>query len=104
MRGLLFGILVLHHPFLCAQAQGESEEIRSWRKFTHDPATAGVEILSTCTQPQAIEKAEGFLYLLQQLWSTIQAKLVEQPGQIPLLRAGATTINKCGLEWRLAGN
>lgn len=98
MRTLLCAILFLFHPFLFAQAGDETVEIRAWREFTQQLETVGIEILRTYPQPHTLDRAEGLRYLLQQLSSSIQAKLVEQPGQISLLRIGATTINKWGMD------
>lgn len=103
MRVLLCGILLLFHQVTLAQANlaqatGETQEVQAWRDFARRVEAAGVEILKTYPQPDALDKAEGLRYLLQQLGSSIQAGLVEEPGQIPLLRVGATTINKWGLD------
>ncbi len=98
MRVLLCGILVLFHQVTSAQTAAESPEIQAWRDFTRRVEAAGVEILKSYPQPTALDSAEGARYLLQQLGSSIQAELVDAPGQIPLLRIGATTINKWGLD------
>lgn len=91
-------ILLLFPPVLSAQSDGETAETRAWREFTQQLEQSGVEILRTYPQPSALDGAEGLRYLLQQLSSSIQQKLIEQPGQIPLLRVGATTINKWGMD------
>ena len=98
MRIFLSLILLLFLPLLFAQAEGETAEISAWREFTRQLELSGVEILRTYPQPDALDRAEGLRYLLQQLDSSIQQKLIEQPGQIPLLRVGATTINKWGMD------
>ncbi len=98
MRIFLFSLLVLCHPHLYAQIDGETAETKVWREFTRQVEAAGVEILNSYPQPEALDRAEGLRYLLQQLGSSLQQQLIEQPGQIPLLRVGATTINKWGLD------
>ncbi len=98
MRVLLGAILVLFHPLLSAQAGNESPEIRAWRDFTQQLEISGVEILKTYPQPEELDRAEGLRYLLQQVSSSIQQRVIAQPGQIALLRVGATTINKWGLD------
>ncbi len=98
MRTLLFATLLLLSPCLPAETGDETAEIRAWRQFTRSLEAAGTEILKTYPQPGALDRAEGLRYLLQQLSSSIQAELIEQPGQISLLRIGATTINKWGLD------
>ena len=79
-------------------AEPESTEIRAWREFSRQLEVAGVEVLKSYPQPTDIDRAEGLRYLLQQLGSSIEKKLIEQPGHLPLLRIGATTINKWGLD------
>lgn len=98
MRVLLFAVLLLFHALVAAQSVDETVEIRAWREFTRNLETLGAEILQTYPQPDTLDRAEGLRYLLQQLSSSIQTKMIEQPGQISLLRLGATTINKWGLD------
>ena len=98
MRVYLCTLLVLFHPFASVQADEENAEVRAWRELTTRLELAGQEVLETYPQPSALDRAEGLRYLLQQLNSAIQIELLKQPGQIPLLRIGATTINKWGLD------
>ena len=90
--------LTLCPLFLSAQTDVETDEIRAWREFTQRLETAGVEVLKAYPQPGTLDRAEGLRYLLQQLSSSIQIKLIEQPEQMSLFRVGATTINKWGLD------
>ncbi|MEH6567807.1 MAG: hypothetical protein V7709_01945 [Halioglobus sp.] len=73
-----------------AQAQPTSEpengEIRAWREFSRQLEVAGVEVLKRYPQPTDIDRAEGLRYLLQQLGSSIEKRLIEQTGHLPLLR------------------
>ncbi len=98
MRAIICCILMLFHSWVSAEVDNEAAEMRAWREFTSQLGAAGAEILRTYPQPGELDSAEGLRYLLQQLGSSIEAMLVEQPGQIPLLRIGATTINKWGLD------
>ncbi len=98
MRILVSCFLVLLYLLPRVHADEESVEVRAWRDLTKQLELTGIEALKSYPQPHAIDRAEGLRYLLQQLSSSIQAELVEQPSQIPLLRIGATTINKWGLD------
>ncbi|MGI9285989.1 MAG: hypothetical protein ACR2P1_11420 [Pseudomonadales bacterium] len=98
MRTALFILLLLFQPWLFAQSANDTATTKAWREFTRKLETAGVEILNTYPQPEALDRAEGLRYLLQQLGSSIQQKLIDQPAQISLLRVGATTINKWGMD------
>jgi len=98
MRNVLFVLLVLVPPLSLGQPDPETTEVRAWREFTQQLEAAGVDILNTYPQPTALDKAEGLRYLLQQLGSSLQQALINQPDQISLLRIGATTINKWGMD------
>jgi hypothetical protein len=98
MRILLLLIALSLHSICSAQTTQDNEVTQAWRSFTAQLESAGVEILNSYPQPEAVDSAEGLRYLLQQLGSSLQQKLVKQPGQIPLLRIGATTINKWGMD------
>lgn len=98
MRIILFVLLLLFQPWLLAQSANDTATTKAWRDFTRQLETAGVEILNTYPQPEALDRAEGLRYLLQQLGSSIQQTLIDQPEQISLLRLGSTTINKWGMD------
>jgi len=70
MRVFLCTLLVLLHPFIPVQADEESAEVRAWRELTKQLESAGVEILKTYPQPDALDRAEGLRYLLQQRRAT----------------------------------
>jgi len=76
----------------------ESAEVQAWRNYTQTIEEAGVDILNRYPQPGPIDRAEGLTYLAQQLGASIDQTLLKQPNQIPLLRVGATNINKWGLD------
>lgn len=102
MRYFILMLMLVLQPCWLAQAKGqekeESAEVQAWRSFAQQLETVGVDILNSYPQPHPLDKAEGLPYLLQQLNSSIEQQLVEQPGQIALLRLGASTINKWGLD------
>ena len=80
----------------------EAEAIRSnsemWSQFTRELETAGLKVLEGYPQPTLLDESEGLRYLLQQLSTSVQNILVRESGEIPLLRVGATTINKWGMD------
>ena len=81
----------------------EAEAIRSnaemWSKFTRELEIAGQKVLEDYPQPTLLDESEGLRYLLQQLSTSVQNILVRESGEIPLLRVGATTIYKWGMDW-----
>lgn len=87
-----------NEPNVQPEDHSEYSEVDTWKAFTKALEESGTEILNTYPQPTALDKAEGLRYLLQQLSSVIDKKMVEQDDQIPLLRLGATTINKWGMD------
>lgn len=98
MRIILSLALVLFPASLWAQPGDRDAEIQAWREFTRQIEATGVEILQTYPQPAGLDRAEGLRYLLQQLSSSAEQAVVKQPDQISLLRVGATTINKWGMD------
>lgn len=87
---------------LSAPARAESEvhdaSVRAWSEFTRELEAAGLAALASYPQPTTLDTTEGVRYLLQQLGSAIKHQLVREQGVIPLLRVGATTINKWGMD------
>jgi hypothetical protein len=90
MAGLLWG-----HS---AGAETQPTTAELWQDFTRQLEQAGLQVLANYPQPTPQDEAEGLRYLLQQLGSSIEYQLVREPGEIPLLRLGATTINKWGMD------
>ncbi len=79
-----------------AEAVKSSSEI--WSQFTRELELAGLKVLEDYPQPTLLDESEGLRYLLQQLSTSVQNILVRESGEIPLLRVGATTINKWGMD------
>ena len=69
-----------------------------WSEFTRELEIAGLKVLEDYPQPTVLDESEGLRYLLQQLSTSVQNILVRESGEIPLLRVGATTINKWGMD------
>ncbi|MCB1676925.1 MAG: DUF1214 domain-containing protein [Halioglobus sp.] len=79
-------------------ADAGMSEIEAWRAFCAQLERAGVQILNEHRPPNEIDRAEGALYLAQQLSYVVGSVLDERQKAFPLLRVQATTINKWGLD------
>jgi len=73
-------------------------EVAAWKAFCAAVEAAGVEILERYPQPHEIDRAEAPLFLAQQLGVAIEDVLTARDAAFPLLRLGASTINKTGLD------
>jgi hypothetical protein len=94
----LVAIACASPPAKVSPSNGEIDAVQAWRDFTNGLEEAGVEFLNDYPQPQSIDRAEGLRYMLQQIQSAALETLIRQPGEIPLLRNGPTTINKWGMD------
>lgn len=101
MRHIAFLILALASVHT-VQAQPlnstKSQVIHEWTLFTNAIQQAGIEILEQSSTRDTIDAAEGNLYLVQQLSAAIAQELDAYRIDTPLLRIGATTIHKWGLD------
>lgn len=79
-------------------ADAGMSEIEAWRAFCEQLERAGVQILSEHRPSNEIDRAEGALYLAQQMSYVVGSVLDERQKAFPLLRVQATTINKWGLD------
>jgi len=70
----------------------------AWSEFCDAIKRAGITILESYPQPTDVDRAEGLRYLAQQVQASIQDALVGEPGEPPLLRVGANTLNKWGMD------
>ncbi len=93
----LSALFFLMEPVM-SQPFESDETAQIWSQFARDLETAGLAVLKDYPQPSSLDKAEGLRYLLQQLGASIQHEIIREPGEIPLLRVGATTINKWGMD------
>ncbi|NND68869.1 MAG: hypothetical protein HKN19_14865, partial [Halioglobus sp.] len=75
-----------------------TDPVALWGKFADDLRTAGQQVLATYPREPEIDKAEALRYLLQQVQAASGAMLMRQTGEPALLRLGATTLNKWGLD------
>jgi hypothetical protein len=94
----LVAIACASPPVKVSPGNGAIDAGQVWRDFTNGLEEAGVEFLNDYPQPQSIDRAEGLRYRLQQVQSAALETLIRQPGEIPLLRNGPTTINKWGMD------
>ena len=69
-----------------------------WTRFAAEVGKSGAEFLRDNEQEYDIDRAEGLRYLAQQLSASVQEELIRQTGEIPLLRVGATTLQKYGID------
>jgi hypothetical protein len=75
-----------------------NEQVEMWVELMESVQQAGVEFLRENPQTDELERAEGLLYVTQQLATSIQAVVAERDQRLPLLRLGATNIGKWGLD------
>lgn len=75
-----------------------TDPVALWGKFADDLRVAGQRILASYPREPAIDRAEALRYLLQQVGFASGAMLMRDTGQPALLRLGATTLNKWGLD------
>lgn len=81
-----------------ASVAPEAQAIAAWEAYCDRLKAAGAEMLATYPQPAEIDRAEGLRYLAQQVSAALDQELLAQPGELALLRVGATTLNKWGLD------
>lgn len=99
MRFLFFLSFLLVAQLGNAQQNTDTEQaVKAWQEYTRSLEASGVAILRGYPQPETLDTAEGLRYLLEQVAAASRQQLVELPGQIPLLRLGASTINKWGMD------
>lgn len=79
-------------------APENKEQVEMWVELMESVQQAGVEFLRENPQTDELERAEGLLYVTQQLATSIQAVVAERDQGLPLLRLGATNIGKWGLD------
>lgn len=78
--------------------EADPDATASWEAYCDRLKEAGAQILATYPQPSEIDRAEGLRYLAQQVAASLEQELIAQPGEIGLLRVGATTLRKWGLD------
>ncbi len=82
----------------CAPPPASDAEIAAWEAYCDRLKATGVEILKDYPQPHAIDRQEALGYLAQQVAHSVQDVLVAEDASFPLLRLGASTIDKWGLD------
>lgn len=73
-------------------------ELELWDRTLHELHATGRAFLRSQTQGNALDRAEAFRYVLSQMASSVTTTLAGMDDQLPLLRVGATNINKWGLD------
>lgn len=99
-RSVLAALLMTSSMFLLAQppAADEEADIAAWNAFADELKKTGANFLRQYRQPDEIDRAEGPLYLAQQLAYVVSAVMAERDRAFPLLRLSATNIHKWGLD------
>lgn len=77
---------------------GETDPVVAWQAFCDRLEAAGVEILREHPQGHRLDRAESTRYLAQQVANAVQSTLIDEQTAFPMLRLGATTIDKWGLD------
>ncbi len=81
-----------------AGAQSVGGEIETWNAFCDAIKQSGAQILERYPQSHEIDRAEGPLFLAQQLGLAIEQTRAARDRAFPLLRIGATDLNKGGVD------
>jgi hypothetical protein len=98
-RWIVVGLCALLAWPVHAQSTADSDaDIAAWIAFTEELKTAGTDFLRQHRQPAEIDRAEGPLYLAQQLAYVVNAVMARKDEAFPLLRVSATNISKWGLD------
>lgn len=80
------------------RTDSKAQAIEQWKTFTQNLEQAGIKILESTNTRDEIDIARANLYLAQQLTNAVTSVMDEHRLDIPVLRIGATTINKWGLD------
>lgn len=73
-------------------------EIAAWEAFCDQLKSSGAALLREHAQTHEVDRAEGAVYLAQQAAAAVKYMLVQRDRHQPLLRIGATTLDKWGLD------
>jgi len=73
-------------------------EIAAWEAFCDQLKSSGAALLREHAQAREMDRAEGAVYLAQQAAAAVKYVLVQRDRHQPLLRVGATTLDKWGLD------
>lgn len=95
---LIFAFASVHTVEAQSPESAKSQIIDQWTAFTDALQRAGTKILEQSSTRDDIDAAEANLYLVQQLSAAVAQELDEYRIDTPLLRIGATTIHKWGLD------
>jgi hypothetical protein len=100
---ILLAMLALALAFSSAQAQtaltaAQQADLDAWNAFCEQLKQNGARVIGAHPQSHEIDRGEGLMYLAQQLSIAVDETLYSRDQALPLLRLGATTIRKGGLD------
>ncbi len=75
-----------------------AEEIAAWKAYCARLEQVGTELLQRYPQPHAIDRQDALRYLASQSAESVRRVLIAEQPELPLLRVGATSIDKWGLD------
>lgn len=81
-----------------ALTPAQQADIDAWNAFCETLKQNGAKVISAHPQNHAIDRGEGLAYLTQQLAIAVDETMYSRDQALPLLRLGATTIRKGGLD------
>ena len=73
-------------------------DVVAWETFMEAARDAGSRFLRDHSQGSDVERATALMYMTQQLAVSVQQSVADADTSLPLLRLGATNINKWGLD------
>jgi len=94
----LSAALVLSLACTAEDPQQPLAEIAAWEAFCDQLKSSGAEVLREHAQTHEVDQAEGAVDLAQQAAAAGRYVLVQRDRHQPLLRIGATTLDKWGLD------
>ena len=98
-RSVWAALLLVSCTVLAAPPPADEEaDIAAWNAFADELKKTGADFLRQYRQPDEVGRAEGPLYLAQQLAYVVSAVMAERDRAFPLLRLSATNIHKWGLD------
>ena len=82
----------------CSGAPRSDDQIAAWEAYCDRLKAAGIAALEDYPQNHEIDRDEALAYLASQVAYTVRDELIGEDPNFPLLRLGASTIDKWGLD------